>query len=82
MNRLLPKSTLRAHKNRRRSSDVTTSVKLPRSLDAALKKEARAQQRSQSWIMREAISSYLAFRAVDKPMTRERAEEPDQECDT
>lgn len=75
MNRLLPQSTLDARKKRRRSSDVTTSVKLPRSLDIALKREARKQQRSQSWIMREAIQSYLSFRQVEKPMTKELAED-------
>lgn len=64
MNRLLPESTLRARKKRRRSSDITTSVKLPRSLDIALKREARKQQRSQSWIMREAIQSYITFRTA------------------
>lgn len=64
MNRLLPQSTLDARKKRRRSPDITTSVKLPRSLDIALKREARKQQRSQSWIMREAIQSYLTFRAA------------------
>lgn len=64
MNRLLPKSTIDARKKRRRSGDVTTSVKLPRSLDVALKREARRQQRSQSWIFREALQSYLTFRAV------------------
>lgn len=62
MNRLLPKSTINARKKRRRSTDVTTSVKLPRALDVALKREAKKQQRSQSWIMREAIQSYLTFR--------------------
>lgn len=66
MNRLLPQSTIvRLRKKKRRSSDITTSVKLPRSLDVALKREARRQQRSQSWIMREAIQSYLAFRAAE-----------------
>lgn len=65
MNRLLPQSTLDARKKRRRSPDVTTSVKLPRALDVALKREARKQQRSQSWIMREAIQSYLTFRAAE-----------------
>lgn len=73
MNRLLPHSTFR--KKRRRSPDVTTSVKLPRSLDIALKREARKQQRSQSWIMREAIQSYINFRQVEKPMTTEQAED-------
>lgn len=64
MNRLLPKSTLVARKKRRRSTDITTSVKLPRSLDVALKREARKQQRSQSWIFREALQAYLTFRTV------------------
>jgi hypothetical protein len=64
MNRLLPQSTLDARKKRCRSSDITTSVKLPRALDIALKREARKQQRSQSWIMREAIQKYLTFRTV------------------
>lgn len=64
MNRLLPQSTLDARKKRRRSPDITTSVKLPRSLDIALKREARKQQRSQSWLIREALQSYLAFRAA------------------
>lgn len=64
MNRLLPQSTLRTRKKRRWSPDITTSVKLPRSLDVALKREARKQQRSQSWIMREAIQAYLTFRTA------------------
>lgn len=64
MNRLLPQSTLDARKKRRRSADITTSVKLPRALDVALKREARKQQRSQSWIMREAIASYINFRTA------------------
>lgn len=64
MNRLLPQSTLRTRKKRRRSPDITTSVKLPRALDAALKREARKQQRSQSWILREAIQSYINFRTA------------------
>ena len=65
MNRLLPQSTLDARRQkRRRSSDVTTSVKLPRALDIALKREARKQQRSQSWIFREALQKYLTFRAA------------------
>lgn len=64
MNRLLPQSTIDARKKRRRSTDIVTSVKLPRSLDVALKREARKQQRSQSWIMREAIQSYITFRTT------------------
>lgn len=64
MNRLLPKSTIDARKKRRRPVDITTSVKLPRALDLALKREAKKQQRSQSWIMREAIQAYLSFRAT------------------
>lgn len=66
MNRLLPQSAIDARRKRRRSSDVTTSVKLPRSLDVALKREARKQQRSQSFIMREAIQSYITFRKAEK----------------
>ena len=65
MNRLLSKSTIDARKKRRRSNGVTTSVKLPRSLDVALKREARAQQRSQSWLIREALQSYIAFRQAE-----------------
>lgn len=64
MNRLLPQSTIDARKKRRRSTDIVTSVKLPRSLDVALKREARRQQRSQSWLIREALQSYLTFRNV------------------
>lgn len=75
MNRLLPQSTLDARKKRRRSGDVTTSVKLPRSLDVALKREAKKQQRSQSWLIREALQSYLSFRRSENPMTKELAED-------
>lgn len=75
MNRLLPKSTLAFRKKRRRSSDITTSVKLPRALDVALKREARKQQRSQSWIMREAIQAYLSLRQAENPMAKEQAED-------
>lgn len=64
MNRLLPKSTIDARKKRRRPVDITTSVKLPRTLDLALKREAKSQQRSQSWLIREALQSYLTFRKV------------------
>lgn len=74
MNRLLPQSTLRARQKRRRPSDITTSVKLPRALDIALKREARRQQRSQSWIMREAIQSYLSFQQADAKIGREQFE--------
>lgn len=74
MNRLLPQSTLDARKKRRRSTDITTSVKLPRALDIALKREARKQQRSQSWIMREAIQSYISFRQADEKIVREQFE--------
>lgn len=63
MNRLLPKNTIeRLRKKKKRIQDVTTSVKLPRKLDIAIKREARAQQRSQSWLIREALQSYIAFR--------------------
>lgn len=75
MNRLLPKSTLRTRKKRRRSSNVITSVKLPRSLDVALKRESRKQQRSQSWLIREALQAYLSLRQAEKPMTQELAED-------
>lgn len=70
MNRLLPQSTLDARKRRRRSTDVATSVKLPRMLGIALKREAEKQQRSQSWIMREAIQSYISFRQADAKIGR------------
>lgn len=66
MNRLLPKSAIAARKKRRRSADITTSVKLPRALDVALKREAKKQQRSQSWIFREALQAYLTFRTMEK----------------
>lgn len=75
MNRFLPKSTIAVRKKRRRSSDVTTSVKLPRSLDVALKRESKKQQRSQSWLIREALQAYLSFRQAEKPMTKELAED-------
>lgn len=66
MNRLLPKSTIeRLRKKKKRIQDVTTSVKLPRKLDIAIKREARAQQRSQSWVIREALQSYIAFRQTE-----------------
>lgn len=71
MNRLLPQATIDARRQkRRRSTDIVTSVKLPRSLDIALKREARKQQRSQSWLIREALQSYLTFRRVDADTLR------------
>lgn len=72
MNRLLSDTTIeRLRRKKRRSKDVTTSVKLPRALDIALKREARRQQRSQSWLIREAIQSCLTFRQHDKKIGQE-----------
>lgn len=66
MNHLLPKSTIAARKKKRRTNEITTSVKLPRALDRALKQEARSQQRSQSWVIRAALQSYISFRQVEE----------------
>lgn len=63
MNRLLPQSTIRKLQRRRRSAKlVITSVKIPVALDCDLKAEARRQDRSSSWLIREALASYINFR--------------------
>ncbi len=65
MNRLLPRSTIRKLKRRRRSTKlVITSVKIPRQLDRDLKAEARRQDRSQTWILKDALEKYIEFRKV------------------
>jgi hypothetical protein len=64
MNRLLPIKTVERLKRQRRLSSklVITSVKIPRALDKALKEEARKQDRSFSWVLREALQGYVTFR--------------------
>lgn len=63
MSQLLPNATIQAlRRKRRRSKEIVTSVKLTRKLNAALKAEARKQDRPQSFIIREALLSYLNFR--------------------
>lgn len=62
MNRLLPHATIKRLARRRSSKLVITSVKIPRQLDRDLKAEARKQDRSSSWVIREALQSYVTFR--------------------
>ncbi len=63
MNRLLPIGTINKIKRSRRHSPlVITSVKIPRALDRALKAEARRQDRSTSWVIRDALQGYISFR--------------------
>lgn len=64
MNRLLPHATIKCLARRRSSKLVITSVKIPRQLDRDLKAEARKQDRSSSWVIREALQSYVTFRKV------------------
>jgi len=65
VNRLLPLKTIASLKRRRRSSKlVITSVKIPVQLDRDLKAEARRQDRSASWLIREALQSYITFRTA------------------
>ncbi len=64
MNRLLPQKTIRQLKRQRRPKLMMTSVKLPRTLALRLKAEARKQDRSQSWVIIDALQSYLTFRQV------------------
>lgn len=66
MNRLLPLGTIARLKRRRSPALVVTSVKIPRALDRALKLEARKQDRSQSWLIKEALQSYITFRQASK----------------
>lgn len=66
MNRLLPTRTIRKLNRRRPSKLAVTSVKLPMSLDRALKVEARKQNCSQSFLIREALQSYISFRTATK----------------
>lgn len=63
MNRLLPEATITKLRRKRASRPlVITSVKIPRSLDRAIKAEAKKQDRSQTWIIKEALQSYISFR--------------------
>lgn len=68
VNRLLPQGTInRLNRRRRPASLVITSVKIPRALDKALKAEARRQNCSSSYLIREALASYISFRTAGKP---------------
>lgn len=63
MSQLLPDTTVRQlRKKRRKVQEIVTSVKLSKEMYAALQREAERQQRSQSWLIREALVSYLSFR--------------------
>lgn len=63
MNRLLPLATIKKLKRKQRlPRQVTTSIKITRALDRALKAEARRQNRTQSFVIRDALEGYLKFR--------------------
>ena len=70
MSRLLPKKTvqqLRALRAvRRRRQEVITSFKMTYEMRRKLRDLAKKMDRTQSWIMREAVESYLTYHTAKK----------------
>lgn len=70
MNQLLPKTTVKGLRKkraiRRRRQEIITSVKISRVLYGQIQELAKRMDRTQSWIMREAVTSWVTFHAAKK----------------
>jgi predicted DNA-binding protein len=68
MNQLLPKTTVKGLRKkraiRRRRQEIITSVKITRTLYKQIQELAKRMDRTQSWIMREAVTSYVTFHSA------------------
>jgi len=65
MNQLLPNKTVNALRKkravRRRRQEIITSVKITRVLYRDIQMLAKKMDRSQSWVMREALQSWVVY---------------------
>ena len=70
MNRLLPKATVRALTKqravRRRRQEILTSVRISRELHKKIQILAKKIDRPQSWIMREAVTSWVTWKTAQQ----------------
>ena len=78
MNQLLPNKTVNALRKkravRRRRQEIITSVKITRALRRDIQMLAKKMDRSQSWVMREALQSWVVYH-----MARQKVEVSDED---
>jgi Ribbon-helix-helix protein, copG family len=70
MSRLLMQKTVKANREkravRRRRQEIITSVKISRALYQQIQELAKEMDRTQSWIMREAVQAWVTYQIASK----------------